>query len=115
MHHHLGCQSRGWGEKGSGRGERRGVTGGQRGSSEGKKEAEAQMEDHQKGCRDQASQGEQFTEWAGQVSGKKQEQQESRGEEKRQINRLKWKHLVEQVGSGNWMQMDGELFVVAKL
>ena len=47
--------------------------------------------------------------------GKKQEQQESRGEEKRQINRLKWKHLVEQVGSGNWMQMDGELFVVDKL
>ncbi|XP_069407945.1 zinc finger protein 480-like isoform X1 [Ovis canadensis] len=64
------------------------------------------MEDRQRGCRDQASRGEQFTEWAGQVSGKKQEQQESRGEEKRQINRLKWKHLVEQVGSGNWMQMD---------
>ena len=73
------------------------------------------MEDRQRGCRDQASRGEQFTEWAGQVSGKKQEQQESRGEEKRQINRLKWKHLVEQVGSGNWMQMDGELFVVDKL
>lgn len=28
----------------------------------------------------------------------------------RQINGMKWKHIVVQVGGGSWMQLDGELF-----
>lgn len=93
----------------------KGVTGGQRGSSEGaRKRQKHRWRTIRKGAETKHLKGNSLE--SGQDKCQGRNRNSRRAEGKKETDKpTKMETPKERVGSGNWMQMDGELFVVAKL